>query len=178
MRFNPIQGGTGLRIWQETAVVWNRGGAGIVVGDLLMFDMQDTDAGTTTTLDENAEGYHLSNVILPATAGLGGLAGAATTFGLGFWFGVVVDLMGNAGADDKKLKVCVRGRLKAKTNNSAILFGSPLVGSNGVKTLKLFDAAAPGNKILAIAQQANASTAGSYTVLFNGIEGWGQPVAS
>lgn len=177
--FDVAGPGAGMGIKNQSFVVWNRCGATpLVLGDIVMFDLASIDAATGTDADLGQDDSILANVTLPTTLGLGGLSGASLGTGnrIGYFFGVVDNLLDGAGADDTKVRVCVRGICEAKLTNADINIGYPLFPGNGVSTLSLTLAA--GNKCVAIAIDDNASTAGVYTVLFNGIEGFGCPVAS
>jgi len=156
----PTIGGTfGIQPDQELVRVMNRSGAR-VVGDLVMFDLHQTDAASTT-FDVGATTSGFSNVILPATIGM--------QHG---YFGIVTV----AAADDAAMTVCVRGLVQA------IVVGANLVDEeadrlaavNGQDNLDS-DVQAAGEKLLAIPLEATASgSAETIWVLFDGIHGFGQ----
>lgn len=161
--------GVGLFFANEDCVVWNRTGAATAVGDIVMFDIADTQTETTTTLTEGDDASPYANVIQPTTAGIGVLGAGAHT---GYFFGVAMDVA----ADNAKCKVRVRGIVPARCDTSAILLGSTLHCTNASSALTL--AATAGFKRLAIAREATGGNAGNYSVLFDGINGFGSNFAS
>ena len=171
------QGGDGVGLFpaNEYAYANNRTGATLALGDVVMFDIKDTDAGTGTTTAIGADASAYANVIDPTTAGIGTLSGASPAHP-GYFFGVVVNLGPDAGADNALVKLQVRGLCRASCTADAITIGVPLIAANGVNTLAPSPAA--GNKILALAREANSSTAGLYEVWFDGIDGFGRMEAS
>lgn len=169
--------GPGVGIFPKSTygVVWNRLGATpLAIGDVVMCDMKGTDGATTTSLVLGNDGNVTGNVIIPATNGIGGLSGA--TVPAGYFFGVVVDLMDGAGADNTKVRVQWQGVARVSMVATAITVGLSLVAANNTKTLT--PTVTAGNKVLAIAWEPNASTAGIYTCWFDGINGFGTPAAS
>ena len=176
------QGGPGVGIfWKSTyATVWNRTGATLTVGEVIMADLTDVDAGTTTSLVEGNDGSVYANFISPSTAGIGVVTASASTGHPGFFFGVVVDLLPQqgqtAGGDDTKVKVQLQGVAKISMVATAITVGLPLFPANGVRTLTPVVAA--GVKVLAIAHEPNGSAAGVYQCLFDGINGFPAVYAS
>jgi hypothetical protein len=176
MELADTQGpGVGIFPKNTYGVVWNRCGAtALVVGDVVMCDMKDTDGGTTTSLVLGNDGNVTGNVIAPATDGIGGLSGA--TIVAGYFFGVVVDLMDGAGADNTKVRVQWQGVAKVHMVATAITVGVGLVAANGVVTLT--PTVTAGNKVLAIAWEPNGSAEGVYTCWFDGINGFNHPAAS
>ena len=167
-----IQAGLmGLFLPRKKFPVWNRTGATVAPGELVQFDVFGADAATLDDQNEGDAGYPLSNVINPATSGIGGQNGAATPWGVPAIFGVVTGLLSDQGVDDKPIEIAIGGVLMAKLTNDAILKQSLLVPANGVRTLALAGDTA-GRVVLGIALKANSSTAGTFRVLFNGF-GWG-----
>lgn len=171
---NVSGAGDGLFFESRFATAMNRTGTTLAIGDVVMFDMGDTDAATTTTLEEGNAGSVFANVVLPLTVGIGALSGTSGTGGgAPFFFGVVVDLMAQpgqtAGGDDTRVKLQIQGVARVSMVATAISVGFGLVAANGVKTLT--PTFAPGNKILAVAWEPNGSAAGVYTCLFDGLHG-------
>lgn len=165
----PTSGpGTGLFFQDCDCVVWNRTGGVAAVGDLVMFDIADTQGETTTTLVEGAEANAYSNVITPTTAGIGAVGGHS-----GYFFGIVLV----AGADNAKITIRTQGIVPAAISSAAVTIGSLLVGANATTTLVAASTTA-GVKRLAVAREANGSAAGIFSVLFDGINGFGATYAS
>lgn len=164
----------------KSGTVFNRTGATLVVGDIVMTDQANVDTGNpyTSYIPGNALST-FSNVINPATRGLGSLSGAATP-NPGFVYGVVTNLLNNGidvpGADNALVEVQYQGFVMASCVATAITAGVPLVAANGVRTLT--PTYTVGNKVIAYAYQPNGSAAGVYMVLFDGIHGFGQMEAS
>jgi hypothetical protein len=160
--------GVGLFFANEDTVVWNRTGAATAVGDLVMFDIADTQAETDTTLTEGSDSSTFGNVIQPTTAGIGAVGGHG-----GYFFGIALEAV----ADNAKCKVRIRGIVPANLSSAAVTIGSMLVGANAASTLVAASTTA-GVKRLAIAREANGSAAGTFSVLFDGINGFGATFAS
>ncbi len=160
----PVIGGTfGAQPDQELVRVMNRSGAR-VVGDLVQFDLHQTDAASTT-FTNGATTSGLANVILPATEGL-----------LYGWFGIVTI----AGADNAAITICVRGKVRALVTgaNLADEEADWLSAQNGQDTIDT-DVASGGEKILGVPLEATAgATAEMIWILFNGIEGFGNGAES
>jgi hypothetical protein len=172
--------GTGLFFPKEFCTAWNRTGATLTAGEVVMFDLADTDIDTTTTLTEGADGSVFANVITPTTAGIGVLTSSGTTGDPGYYFGVVVaeqDTLLGGGLDNTKVYLQVRGLCRVSMVATAITVGIPLFAKNGVRTLSPVVVAA--GKPLARAWEPNGSAAGIFLCLFDGIDGIGAgPVAS
>lgn len=166
-----MQGAFGLFLPRKKFPVWNRTGTVVKPGEIVQFDLFGADAATLDDTNEGDVGYPLANVILPATAGIGGQNGAATPWGVPAIFGLCTSQLSDGGADDKLIEVALGGVLPASLTNDAILKQSLLVPANGVKTLALAGDNA-GRIVLGIALKANGSAAGTFRVLFNGF-GWG-----
>jgi hypothetical protein len=167
----PTSGpGVGLFFAEQDVWAWNRTAATLTPGEMVMFDLTDTDGDTTTTLTEGADGSTFANVISPSTAGIGGLAGGANH--PGFFFGIVL----TGGADNTKVQLRMRGIVRASLTSAAATIGVGLVGANSVRTLTATVAA--NNKVLGIVREANGSAAGLFSILFDGINGFGTVVAT
>ncbi len=170
--------GTGLAIANEEFKVWNRSGGTLAVGDIVMLDMASIDGDTDATAD--LETGITANVTKPTALGMGGVSGASLGTGniIAYWFGVVTDIYTSyhaargttAGGDNQIIKVLFRGKCDAKFTTDDINIGYPLFPSAGQTYLTLTLAA--GNKCIAMAVDDNASAAGLFEVLFNGIEGF------
>ena len=180
MDMNFVQGpGTGLFLDNKFVTVWNRSGTGPrEIGDIMMFDLASVDGDTTESITPGAEGNPLGNATLPTTLGIGGVSTAVLDTGnrIGYFFGVIVDLLGGAGADNTKVKLQVTGIVNALHKNDAVKPGYPLFPADGADDLTTTLAA--GNKCIAIARVTTSSTAGLYSVVFDGIHGFGQLYAS
>lgn len=163
--------GIGFSPKSEDCRVWNRSGAR-VKGDVVMFDVTDQDIGTDTDTAEGDATNAYANVVLPATIGIGSLSGAAN-YHPGSIFGVVLD---DTAADDTAMNIRVKGFVEVSVTNAAATIGVGLFPANGVSTLTANVAA--GVKCLALLRQANASTAGVYPCLFDGVNGFGHMFAS
>lgn len=150
------------------------------VGDIVMFDIEGSRV--TDSTEEFNDSRTDANVIAPAAAGIG--TTSSTGMVPGGWFGVVVDLLeGEAasgvtpGAATQPVKVLVRGRVKAKQPASiTVAVGDGLVAADGAVTLT--NVCAAGNKVIAIAEEAQTTTAGAYWCKFDGINGFGNYFAS
>lgn len=165
--------GFGPQFPREECTVMNRCGAtALVIGDIVMFDEANQDTGNlyVSYVPGNILSTY-SNAILPATRGIGSLSGAATP-NAGFTFGVVTDLMSDAGADNTAVRICIKGLVKCKLTATAATAGVPLVAANGVTTLTATYAV--GNKIIGKCYEPNGSVAGLYMTNFDGVTGWGQ----
>ena len=179
MDMNSVQGpGTGLFLDNKFVVVWNRSGGARSIGDVMMFDLASVEAETTESIVPGAEANPLGNATLPTTLGIGGLSGASLDTGnrIGYFFGIVTDLLADAGADNKKVKLQVTGIVNALHKNDTIKPGYPLFPANGAADLTTTLAA--GNKCIAIARVTTGGTAGLYSTIFDGIHGFGQLYAS
>ena len=154
----------GLSPDQQLVRVMNRTAAAATVGNLVMFDLHQTDAASTT-FTTGATTSGLANVIVPATEGL-----------LYGWFGIVTQ----GGADNAEIEVCVRGKVQALVTgtNLADEEADWLSGINAQSTIDT-DVASGGEKILGVPLEATAgATAESIWILFNGIEGFGSGAES
>lgn len=163
--------GIGFSPKSEDCRVWNRSGAR-VKGDVVMLDFNDSDAGTDTDTTEGDSSSAYANAVLPATVGIGSLSGAAN-YHPGSIFGVVLD---DTAADDTAMNIRVKGFVDVSVTATAATIGVGLFPANGVSTLTATVTA--GVKCLALLRQANASTAGVYPCLFDGVNGFGHMFAS
>jgi len=192
MQFLPNSyGGMGLIPLTLKGRVWNRSGATLTVGEVVMtdtlaLDPEDGqvagDLGTisgvsSVTSNPGADAFPLNNVITPTTAGLGVLGGA--TADPGYWFGLVISLGDvGTGADNTVVEVLWQGRGVAKmaATVGTAQYGKPLVAANGVRTLTLTTAA--GTKIIARLEQDTTTANTNANVLFDGLNGFGVQAAS
>jgi hypothetical protein len=158
-----LQAIRGLRIDNQYAEgVFNRTGAAVEYGDLVMFDLARAQAETTSDTI-GAETSVFSNFVVPATVGL--------LHGL---FGIVVEEAGIA--DNAAGRLLIRGIY----DSAYIIMGSgnlarniPLVAINGSHDLD--GVVAAGEKYLAISMDT-ATTPTTHVrkkVLFDGIYGFG-----
>ena len=165
--------GTGLFFEKTFARAWNRTGATLTAGELVMFDIGKIDIDTTTTLTEGADGSIFANVITPLTAGIGGLSGGAIS-GLAYMFGVVIaecDTIVGGGADNTKVYLQVQGLVKINQLAAASAIGTPLYPVTAIRTIS--PTVTVGNRPVAIAWEANSVPAvGSFLALFDGINGF------
>lgn len=172
----------GFEFAKDEAVVWNRTGATLKVGNVVMFDMGGSPQSETVA----ATGGAMGNVVLPATVGIGALSGAATP-NPGFFFAIVTDLMDKSdgltpGRDNSEVKVAIRGRLQAQyLNGLTIDEGEPLFATNGLLTLT--NVVGAGLKALGYAREAVATTPAlatgtTYEIAFDGEYGYGAMEAS
>lgn len=170
MRMSTNQGpGVGPYVTPETFIGYNRLGSTIALGDVLMIDHLVTQAEGSKTIAANIDVggdrsqptkcWPWANLILPATTGIGVL-----TDDPGAWLAVVVDLLGNGGADDRKMKLALFGVVTAALAGSTN-FGDDLYPANGVKTLSTTQV--DGVRCVAKALCADGTT-GTGLVLFNG----------
>jgi hypothetical protein len=163
------------------APVYNRTGATLAVGELVMVDMLAGDAGFGGNASAalylaqpiGNELHPLAQVLTPTTAGIGALSASA-----GVIFGVVDDVMAGGGADDTLIHVCWKGLVKIKMAGTAASgeFGKPILGANGVRTVTTTVTVGVKQlgKVLADATTANSNS----LCLFNGVEGFGGSAAS
>lgn len=159
---------------------WNRTGGTVAIGEVLMADDLATQAETDVNANWGDGGtaalaHWTLNLIVPTTAGLGGLL-ADTNTGVPSIFAVVVGFAENAnttsaGADNSRIEVQWWGPCRAQIAASAVTFGLSLMPVNGVKTLTLALAAQDGVVRCARAQQATGGVAGTFRVWFNGLAG-------
>ena len=146
----------------DTAFVFNRRGAAVSVGDVVMLDLGQT-ATETTGIAFSDEAGVWANVVLPATAQLG--------YGI---FAIVSDLMGGAGADNTLIQVTfVSPAITANVTGTAALYET-CTAVNAADTL----AAATGTGGQKIVGIALTTTAGAgelpATIMFDGWHGFGQ----
>jgi hypothetical protein len=148
-------------------VVVNNTGTTLALGDLIMLDMNN--AANTSLIPGNILSP-LSLAVLPNVIGVGGLSGTTTVSG--HWFGIVVDLLGGAGAASTGVKVQFQGIVKkASLTSTAATIGLDLVGTTAVKTLSAGVSA--GKKVLGKVWEPNGGVAGNYQIIFDGINGLG-----
>lgn len=176
---NMVPVGIGYQPDYVGGTVFNRTGATLAVGELIMLDMLGADgasskaftAATDSLVGGNA--WPLAQALTPTTAGIGALSGSA-----GVIFGVVDDLLAGGGADDTLMHVCWKGIVKIKQKSTAASgeYGKPISGENGVRTVTTAVTVAVKQlgKIIEDATTANANA----TCLFNGVEGFGNEAAS
>ena len=192
MQFLPNSyGGMGLIPLTLKGRVWNRTGATLTVGEVVMTDTLALDAedgqvagdlgtisGTSSvTSNPGADSFPLNNVITPTTAGIGGLG--TTAIDPGYWFGLVIGLGDvGTGADNTVIEVLWQGRGVAKmaATVATAQYGKCLVAANGVRTLTLTTAA--GNKVIARLEQDTTTQDTNANVLFDGLNGFGTEAAS
>jgi hypothetical protein len=147
--------------------VWNRTGSTLAEGDIVMFDHTASDGHTGTTLVLGADAGTLSNVIVPATAGLGAVSGDG-----GYWFGAVLPpKLGTTNADDTLVWIRVMGICKVKVTADAALIGAPVYPQDALMTL--ISTQTDGVRPIARLREANASAAGAFEAIFDGIHGVG-----
>lgn len=158
--------GVGPSIQNDEFVIWNRAGATVIIGGVLMLDHLAADGASLTTAAVNAEGtasgqltWPLGNGINPATTGIG-----VVTDDPGAWFVVVTSLLDGAGADNTKVRACVRGLVKID-GAGATTWGDDLYPANGVRTLTTTQA--DGVRCLAKAVETTGG-AGLVSCIFDG----------
>lgn len=153
--------GVGPTFANTEFVVYNRTGSAVTVGDVLMLDhlavdpasytaaSYNSDAATknsryaalTLNVDggtggSNAATWPLGNALTPIATGIGAISGSAAA-GSGASGGaplvVVTDLLSGAGANDTKVRVCIRGLVEVNTAASAaVVFGDGLFAAAAV----------------------------------------------
>lgn len=162
--------------------VYNRTGATLAVGELVMIDHLAADGGFGGNASAAAyvaqtvgnELHPHAQVITPTTAGIGALNSGAP----GAYFGVVEDVLAGAGADDTLIKVCWKGitSIKMASTVGAGEYGKVIVGANAVRTATATYTV--GNKALGRLLQNTTTANTNALVIFNGIEGFGIEAAS
>ena len=139
--------GLGLKPRYEWCVAFNRTGATLQPGEVVMFDVKTADAstvGSNFTSIVGADNFAYANVITPtgtlAVGGIGGPTGG--TNDSGFFFGVVEEAPDLAGAttggyaDDARVRLCVRGVCRAKmAASSGTTTGKLCFPADAVRTL-------------------------------------------
>lgn len=192
MQFLPNSyGGLGLIPLTLKGRVWNRTGATLARGEVVMTDTLALDPETgqvvgdlgaisgvsSITTNPGADSFPLNNVITPTTAGIGGVG--TTAIDAGYWFGLVIGLGDvGTGADNTIIEVLWQGRGSAKmeANVATPQYGKSLVAADTKRTLTLTTIA--GNKIIARLEQDTTTAAALANVLFDGITGFGTELAS
>jgi len=159
--------GIGIAFDTKDAVVYNRTATTLALGDVVMFDMGNTDGDTGTTTALGAKASIFSNVIVPATAGIGGVASDVR-----YIFGCVIDLLDGAGADNALVKVRIEGPCKVNVA-AAVDLGDLLQPADGIKTLN--DTSVAGVVFIAWAREAGST---SVECIFDGFRGFGSNFAS
>lgn len=185
-RLDPqFPGHVGARIWREEWSAFNRTGGTRAVNDIVQFDIFNKSGLVTADAMEGADGHWLSNVVLPASNGIGGIntvtGGGGTEqdgFGTAAWFGVVISLLRGTGAANQLMLIRAVGEVVAKHKNDDINIGTMLVAENAAVALQKLTNAMPGRRTIAVAKHDNASTAGSFICDFDGINGFGQTYLS
>lgn len=130
--------GVGPTLPSEQFIIWNRSGAAVVLGEILMLDHLAADGASGSTIALNVDGgsagtgnhtHPWGNGLDPTTPGIGTLSGSggAGTGSAGAPLVVVTDLLEGAGADDTRVKVCIYGlcNVKVITTEPAV-FGDTL----------------------------------------------------
>lgn len=195
MFFNTSENpGVGPSIRNVEFNVYNRTGAAVTVGDVLMLDHLAADgasysAASYTTTNPNAS-YGLQtvnvdggvggsnaatwpwgNAIIPTAAGIGalsGTAGAGTGASGGAPLVVVTSLLTGAGADDTLVRVCISGLVQVNTAASAaVVFGDGLFAAVDVT---LTPALTVGVRVVgkALSARDNAATIQKVLCAFDG----------
>jgi hypothetical protein len=128
--------GVGPTLPSEQFVIWNRSGAAVVLGEVLMLDHLAADATSLSTAAINADGgvpgaltHPWGNGLDPTTAGIGTLSGSGGvgTGSAGAPLVIVTSLLTGAGADDTKVKVCIYGLCDVKCiTTEPVVFGDTL----------------------------------------------------
>ena len=156
-----VQPPTGLQIQDIDVTAYNRTSNTLAVGDVVVFDMIQSDAATTGI--ENAGGTGIfENLITPASTHVDV-----------YPCGIVVGLLGGAGANDTKVKVRVQGIVDALVEGTnAGAAGDLCLLANGQRQPNT-DVFA-GQRPVGLLLEATASgTAASAKVYFDGINGVG-----
>jgi len=152
-----VGSGSGYFPASDTDTVFNRTGAALALGEVVMMDHKQSATECTNSIPGDSASVY-RNVVVPTTAGL--------DFA---YFGLVVGLGESVGADDTEVDVMWRGRAPGSIAG-AVLVGVQVTGANGVVTLT--DTIGAGFKVIAVMEEA-ATGAGSFDVLFDGINGFG-----
>lgn len=175
--------GVGPAFSPDLCVVYNRTGATVALGDVLMLDIYNSlsaSHGSSLLPPNTDEGNSIAssrchpwgNAIVPSSgtspSGLGTVSDDP-----GFIFGVVSSLLQGSGADDTKVQLTLRGIVPA-TLAAAPTLGTDLYPANGVKTLSASQA--DGVRCIARTAIGDGSTApynaaGTFLVLFDGLSG-------
>jgi len=174
--------GVGPAFSHETCVVYNRTGATVVLGDVLMLDLYNSETTHGSSLLQpnvdvgnavsSARCHPWGNAITPSSAttpsGLG-----TVTDDPGFIFGVVSSLMTGGGADDTKVQITLRGMVEARLKQAPTI-GTDLYAENAVRTLQTLQTDA--NRCIARTAIGDGTTgvygsAGTFLVLFDGLSG-------
>ncbi len=160
--------GVGLFFKKTFAKAYNRTGATLTVGEVVMFDLAAVNGNTLgTDYTEGANDSIFANVVTPTTAGIGVLTSSGTTGDPGYYFGVVVDLLNGAGVDNTIVRLQIQGLVRVSMVATAITIGLPLFPKDGVRTLSPVVVA--GQRVLARAWEPNASAVGVFLCMFDGL---------
>jgi hypothetical protein len=175
MQMEPMNfPGIGLRETSVRSSVWNRVGASVILGQVVMTDTKATQGESSKTqTNPGADDFPLNNVITPTTAGIGVLSGDP-----GYWFGVVTDLgTVGTGADNTKVGVTWAGYVNVLiTTGTTSEYGKTLYPANaatGVTTTAVAAVKSVGRVLVDTTTSATVSLA-----LWNGIFGMGSEAAS
>lgn len=161
--------------------VYNRTGATLAVGELVMIDHLAADAGfggnssaaVYVAQSVGSDTHPLAQMLTPTTVGAGAVGGAP-----GAYFGVVDDVLDRGGVDDSLIHVCWKGHTKVKmaATVGAGEYGKVIYAADGVRTATATYTA--GKKGLGRLLQNTTTQDTNALVIFNGIEGLGNEAAS
>lgn len=179
---NFLAAGIGYQPDYIGGICYNRTGATVAVGEVLMVDLLAADGGFGGNASAalyvaqtfGNELHPLAQMIIPTVVG----DGVVNSTGVGAIFGVVDDLMSGAGADDTQVHVCWKGIVKAKMASTvgAGEYGKAVYGAGAVNTLTATFLI--GGKCLGRLLQNTTTTNTNALLLFNGVEGLGNQAAS
>lgn len=156
-----VQEPTGLQLIDIDVKAYNRTGATLALGDVVVFDMTQSDAACSSITNGGGTGI-FENLITPATAHLGV-----------YPCGIVVNLLGGAGADDALVEVRVQGIVDALVEGTdAGAAGDLCFLSNAQRQLNS-DAAANERAVALLLEATASGTAATAKVWFDGINGVG-----
>jgi hypothetical protein len=169
--------GVGPTLPSEQFIIWNRSGATVALGEILMLDHLAADGTSLSTAGLNVDGgvsgqltHPWGNGIDPTAAGIATLSGSG---GVGTGSGgaplvVVTDLLTGAGADDTKVKVCIYGLCNAACiTTEPVVFGDALYAA-AANTLTPLTTA--GVRIVAKSLGAKSDNATNLVAVF--FNGW------
>lgn len=152
--FSNMQGPQGLEQAFKTVKVraYNRTGSAVAVGEVYAFDLNKSDAASTTIAKS------LENLVAVGAANINGI------------LGVVTDLLDGSGADDTIVEVCIFGRCTAYlAADTSLDDGDGLMAVSAQTYLAEAAGAATALITRGIALEDAEATAALKEIFFNGL---------